>query len=107
MNSDNSGPGWLGNNHKGDFTSFYQMIKEARAVRAWIYQISTKKWYTPEELQAWVNEQESRQYSSSSKTEDFRIMNPDRGLQDRISFAKRVTDELAEFNGRINKYFKK
>ena len=98
-------PNWL-NHNNADFTSFYAMIKEARASRVWIYQVSKKKWYTPDEMVNYVNENQEQNINLEKSTDDFKLMNPQKGLQDRISFIKKVSDEMFEFNKRIKDYYK-
>ena len=94
-------------NKEISFTSFYVMIKEARIARLWIYQVSRKKWFTPEEMHAYVEENKQKLSGDERDMADYRIIDPRKGLQDRIAVVKKVSDELVEFNQRLKAYYNK
>lgn len=88
--------------------SIKSLIKDAWYAECWIYQKSTKRWYTPQEFkQQWQSLFRTSIYKSdlSDNFDDFTIRSPYVGLTERIKALKRVTEEVTAFKEKIDQYY--
>lgn len=79
------------------------ITQEARAAGWWIYHEPSKKWYTPDEFDA-TGIMVTVSNRPNSKI-DYKVMNPMVGLQRRLDFLKKVSDEFFAFKKRIDDYY--
>jgi hypothetical protein len=97
---------WQNGERKSDFTSHHALYKEAQVSKLWIYRKDKKTWYTPEEFKAAYIDQ-APQENMKTIIGSFRIMDPQVGLDQRLNFMKRTSEEIEVFMKRVVEYYKR
>ena len=72
----------------------------------WIYQRSTKKWYTPQEFQNEAFRLLVKEPGGHTNGYDFVPMNPWDGLRRRVDYLQKVMTETIEFSRRLEAHYK-
>lgn len=79
------------------------IFQEALISGCWIYSTVSKKWYTPDEFMA--SEETVHKHRDTDDSKKFVVKHPLIGLQERIDYLKRASEETDNFNKRIHNYY--
>ncbi|GEM_PF-2003556 len=74
--------------------NFAVLAKTARVNKCLIYHKPSKKWFTPEEFEAWPSEISQTRTYRSDNAADFALVQPHFILKQRIEWVNKANEEL-------------
>lgn len=71
----------------------------------WIYKKSTKRWFTPDEFQQFIEPVREHKRRQGNGYEDYVIRDPKDGLRERIAVLEKVHKELQSYSEKLFTFF--